>query len=109
MVLANFDQPGHSEAVERTQIRLATYNVRSGRAGRLEIALRAMEQMNVDLGILTEAKLTDGIYTRFSSGYHVVATDARVHNQGGVALFYRDSPHWQIDEQPNSFRIARVR
>ena len=51
--------------------------------------MRAMEQMNVDIGILTEAKLTGGIYTRYSSGYNVVATSARVHNQGGVALFYK--------------------
>jgi exonuclease III len=56
-----------------------------------------MEQMKVDLGILTEAKLTDGIYTRYSSGYNVVATSARVHNQGGVALFYKNSPDWQVE------------
>ena len=56
-----------------------------------------MEQMNVDIGILTEAKLTGGIYTRYSSGYNVVATSARVHNQGGVALFYKNSPDWQVE------------
>jgi hypothetical protein len=48
-------------ASERASIRIATYNIRSGRAGRLEMALRAMNQMNVDIGILMEAKLTDGI------------------------------------------------
>jgi Reverse transcriptase (RNA-dependent DNA polymerase) len=85
------------QTVEESRINLATYNIRSGRGGNLEIVLRAMEQMNVDLGILTEAKLTDGIYTRYSSGYNVVATSARVHNQGGVALFYKDSPDWQVE------------
>ena len=72
------------------RINIATYNIRSGRNGRLETALRAMEQMKVDLGILTEAKLTDGIYTRCSHGYNVVATKAWVHWQGGVALFYKN-------------------
>lgn len=88
---------GASTEAERTLICIATFNIRSGRAGRLELALRSMEQMNVDLGILTEAKLTDGIYTRFSSGYHVCATTARSHSQGGIALFYRDSPYWQVE------------
>jgi len=79
------------------QIRLACYNIQSGRQGRLESALRAsyalyaMDQMNVDVGILTEAKLTEGIYTRRSSGYTVVATRAVSYNQGGVALLYREN------------------
>jgi hypothetical protein len=91
------DAAGSSQTQGGNRITLATYNIRSGRNGRLETALRAMDQMKVDLGILTEAKLTDGIYTRCSSGYSVVATSARVHNQGGVALFYKNSPDWQIE------------
>jgi hypothetical protein len=31
------------------QVRIATYNIRSGRSNRLEMALRAMRQMNVSL------------------------------------------------------------
>jgi len=88
---------GDTPGPERTDIRIATYSIRSGRNGWLEIALRAMKQMNIDLGLFTEAKLTDGIHTRFSSEYTVVATNARVHNQGGVALFYRSSPFWQVE------------
>jgi hypothetical protein len=56
-----------------------------------------MEQMNMDVGLLTEAKLMDGIYTRFSSGCHVVATDACSHSQGGVALFYRELDCLQVE------------
>ena len=74
------------------------------------MALRAMRQMKVSFGILTEAKLTDGIYTRFCENYHVVATNARAHNQGGVALFYEDSPLWQVEEiktyGPNETRVG---
>ena len=91
------DTSDASQTVKENRINLATYNIRSGRGGNLEIVLRAMEQMNVDIGILTEAKLTGGIYTRYSSGYNVVATSARVHNQGGVALFYKNSPDWQVE------------
>ena len=43
-----------------SHIKLATYNILSGRKGRLETALREMKRMNVDIGLLTEAKLTNG-------------------------------------------------
>jgi hypothetical protein len=56
-----------------------------------------MEQMNVDVGLFTEAKLTGDAHTRFSSGHHVVAAEARRHCQGGVALFFRDSDCWQVE------------
>lgn len=68
---------------------------------RLETALRAMHQMNIDLGILTETKLNHGMHTRFSSDYHVRATTARSRHQGGIALFYRDSPYWQVESVSN--------
>ena len=93
----------HSANLERSQarkggkIKLATYNIRDGRNVRLEGALRAMKQMNVDLGILTETKFTDGVHTRFSSGYNVVATRARLRNQGGVALFFKNLEHWHVE------------
>jgi hypothetical protein len=58
------------------------------------MALRAMNQMNVDIGFLMETKLTDGIHMRQSLGYQVYATLARPHSQGGVALFFHDLPQW---------------
>ena len=57
-------------------IRFGTYNIRNGRNGGLESALQGMSQANMDLGIFQETKCTDGIYTRESAGYRVVATDA---------------------------------
>ena len=57
-------------------IRFSTYNICNGRNGGLELALRGMSQANMDLGILQEKKVTDGIYTRGSAGYSVVGTDA---------------------------------
>lgn len=85
----------HRNNPERTKIRIGTYNIQSGRDGRLELALRAMQQMNVDLGFLTtETKLPEAICTTYSSGYHVDATEAtNPQSGGGIALFYRTSPY----------------
>ena len=47
-----------------------------------------MSQANMDLGILQETKITNGVYTRGSAGYNVIATDAPSRHRGVVALFY---------------------
>ena len=78
-------------------IRFGTYNIRNGQKGGLETALRGMSQANMDLGILQETKLTDGIYTRGSAGYSVIATDAPSRHRGGVTLFYRSKPHFVVE------------
>ena len=49
-------------------IRFGTYNIRNGRKGGLEKALRGMSHANMDLGILQETELTDGVHTRGSAG-----------------------------------------
>ena len=78
----------------------------------MESALRGMSQANMDLGIFQEKKCTDGIYTRESAGYRVVATDALIRHRGGVALFYRPLPLFEVetarDYGPNalSFEVA---
>ena len=51
----------------------------------------------MDLGIFHETKCTDGIYTRKSYGYSVVATNAPSQHRGGVALFYCPSPHFAVE------------
>ena len=56
-----------------------------------------MSQSNMDMGILQETKLTDGIYTRGSAGYSVVATDALSRHRGGVAIFHRPAPHFAVE------------
>ena len=78
-------------------IKLCTYNARDGRNGGLESALRAMAQANVDVGVLTEAKLPPNMCTRHSSGCNVIATASPNRHQGGLATFYRDSEHWQLE------------
>jgi endonuclease/exonuclease/phosphatase family metal-dependent hydrolase len=61
------------------------------------MALRALDVLNVDIGILTEAKLTDGVYSRFSQGYTITATEATSHRQGGVALCFRENEYFQVE------------
>ena len=74
---------------EEVPIKFGTYNIGNGRNGGLESALRGMAKANIDLGVFQETKCTDGIYTRESTGYRVVATDALSRHRGRVALFYR--------------------
>ena len=56
-----------------------------------------MAQANIDLGVFQETTCTDGIYTRESAGYRVVATDAPSRHRGGVELFYRPSSLFAVD------------
>ena len=58
------------------------------------MALRGMSQANIDLGVFQETKCTDGIYTRESAGYRVVATDAPSRHRGRVALFFSGKRPW---------------
>ena len=91
---------------------IGTYNIRNGSNGGLESALRGMAQANIDLGVFQETKCTDGIYTRESAGYRAVATDAPSRHRSGVALFYRPSSLFAMEEVreygPNviSFEVA---
>ena len=74
-------------------LRLITLNIRSGRNSNLNVVLRTMHQMRVDLGILTETKIDNEMYTRDCCGYTVLASHARSKHQGGVALFIRQRIH----------------
>ena len=89
--------PTRKPTCGKVPIIFGTYNIRNGRKGGLEMALWGMSQANMDLGILQEKKLTDGIYTRGSAGYSVIATDAPSRHCGGVALFYRSEPHFVVE------------
>ena len=78
-------------------IRFSTYNIRNGRNRGLESALRGMSQANMDLVIFQETKVTDGIYSRGSARYSVVATDAPIRHRRGVAVFHRLAPHFAVE------------
>ena len=74
---------GMGQAVDRGErgwnpIRFGTYNIRNGQNGGLESVLRGVGQENVDVGVFQDTKLTEGIYTRKSDRYKVVATPAPI-------------------------------
>ncbi len=50
------------------------------------------------IGFLLETKLTGGIYTRYSSGYSVLASPATSVRQGGIALFWRGNNSYEVKE-----------
>ena len=79
-------------------IKFGTYNIRNDRNGGLEAALRGMAQVNIDLGVFKETKCTDGVYTRASAGYCVVATDAPSRHRGRIALFYKEGADFAVEE-----------
>ncbi len=76
------------------------FNVRSGRNGGLESALRAMTATGVvvDCGVHTDTTITDDTYTQFSSGYKVFASSAISAQQGGIVFFWRNNNLYEIEE-----------
>ena len=46
--------------------------------------------MGVGAAVLTEMKITDDRYPKFSSGYKIIASKATSHSQGGVALVWKE-------------------
>jgi hypothetical protein len=87
-----------SQADGSESVVVATYNIRNGCNGGLESALRAMEAMEVDIGVFLESKVTSGIYTQSLSGYSVVASDAPSAHQGGIALFWRPNKSYKVED-----------
>jgi hypothetical protein len=79
-------------------IALASFNIRSGRNRGLGAALRAMDQLGVDIRFLVETKLTGGIYTWHSLGYNVLASTAMSLSSGGIALFWRGNILYEVKE-----------
>ena len=47
--------------------------------------------MGVGIAVVTETKITDDRYTRLASGYKILASKAASHNQGGIALLWKEN------------------
>ncbi len=54
--------------------------------------------MDVDIGVFLESKVTGRIYTRSSSGYPVVPSDAPSTHQGGIALIWRPNKSYEVED-----------
>ena len=109
------EESNNDIAIEDTgigYIKLATLNIIDARQAGLNATSPCMKQMNVDIAILTETKLTNNKYTRRSSGYSIIATKAEGINCGGVALLYRTEKNWLLESTktfgPNVIRATIV-
>ena len=79
-------------------VRFSTYNIRNRRNGGLEFDISELTKEKVDVVVMQETKLIDGVYTRESSGFWVMATEAPSAHCGGVAIFYCKTEHFATKE-----------
>ena len=50
-----------------------------------------LAQMGVGLAILTETKVTDDRHPCLASGYKILVSKVVSHNQGGIALLWKEN------------------
>ena len=70
-------------------VRFSTHNIQNISNGGLDLALRGMYQLNVDLGLLQGAKINVVVYVRDSADFCIIVSDGRSRHRGGMALFYK--------------------
>ena len=64
----------------------------------LTSAAKGLAQMGVGIAVVTETKITDARYTRLTSGYKILASKAASHNQGGIALLWKENhPGFEVE------------
>jgi hypothetical protein len=107
MVMTAPEPPSQAEGSRSYMI--ALYNIQCVFNGGLESALYAMKLMGVDCGIFPETKLTNWVYTCWSSGYNVHSTYAPSKWQGGISLFWRTSEMTKrMTCIPGNIRVAHT-
>ena len=82
------------EEENAVDICFGSYNIRNGSNGGIDLALLAMAQENMDLGVLYEMKIIGRFYTCFLSDYNMLVLETPSNHQRGIALLLRESPHW---------------
>ena len=77
-------------------LKISTLNIQHAGNAKLEAATRCLEQMNMDISVLTETKLP--IHNTFkSSGFDITHTGSRSNSIGGVALCVRPSSWFHVE------------
>ena len=59
--------------------------------------LRGVAQANLDLGVIQETKIKDGVYTCISAGNSIVARNTKSRHCGGVVVFYCVSLSFSVE------------
>ena len=78
-------------------IRMASLNIRTGRAGILDTALWELQKGDVYLVFLQKTNLAQDIHTQNGVGYDVWETEAESQHRGGVAVLWRAAKGWQVE------------
>jgi hypothetical protein len=78
--------PGGSRAFT-----LSAWNIHCGHNVGLSSGAKGLVQMGVGLAIFMETKVTDDHHPRLASGYKILASKAASHNQGGIALLWKEN------------------
>jgi hypothetical protein len=78
--------PGGSRAFT-----FAAWNIRCRHNAGLSSAAKGLAKMGDGLAILTETKVTDNCHPHLMSGYKNLASNAASHNQGGIALLWKEN------------------
>jgi hypothetical protein len=69
----------------------AAWNIRCGHNAGLTSAAKGLVQMGVGLAVLMEIKVTDDCHPHLASGYKILTLKAMSHNQGGIALLWKEN------------------
>ena len=75
---------------------LAAWNIRCGRNAGLTSAAKG-------IAVVTETKITDARYSRLASGYKILASKAASHNQGGIALLWKENHQGFLEVESAKF------
>jgi exonuclease III len=88
-----------NQSFTNDKVKIATWNVCSGRNERLLQAIKAIQALNIDVAVFTEVKLT-GFYPRSTAdGVRILASTALSPNRGGVALVWQNSDRFSIESE----------
>ena len=99
---------GEEEVEKAEVVRFRTCKIQNDRNGGLKLALRRMDQLNIDLGLLQETKIMYGVYRRESAGFHVVLLDTLRLHRRSVALFYKELLRFAVEaDQEHGQKIIR--
>ena len=77
---------------------MGTLNICDGCSGNLEMACRRIQDLNMDIVMVTETKFSHGRHTSLSYGYGVYGTNCNNTNSGGVAIVVRKNDFWHIED-----------
>ena len=83
---------------EKTDINIMTWNIVDARGGGLEAAARAAKSVQADIVVLQETKVSLSRYTKRHFGYQIKATNVGDNRFGGVAILYKESKLYEVEE-----------